>query len=167
MAVNLSPRQFNDEHLLRDIASVLAETGMNPELLELEITEGMVMQDSQRTARVLAEIKKLGIKLAIDDFGTGYSSLAQIKRFPIDTIKVDRSFIRNLPQDAEDKAITQAIIAMGKTLSLTVVAEGVETGEQEAFLREHACDETQGYYFSKPVTSDAFEAFLREHVSKP
>ncbi len=166
MAVNLSPRQFNDEHLLRDIGAVLAETGMNPELLELEITEGMVMQDSQRTARVLAEIKKLGIKLAIDDFGTGYSSLAQIKRFPIDTIKVDRSFIRNLPQDAEDKAITQAIIAMGKTLSLTVVAEGVETCEQEAFLREQSCDETQGYYFSKPVASDAFEALLREHVAK-
>ena len=166
MAVNLSPRQFNDDHLLRDIALVLAETGMNPELLELEITEGMVMQDSQRTARVLAEIKKLGIKLAIDDFGTGYSSLAQIKRFPIDTIKVDRSFIRNLPMDAEDKAITQAIIAMGKTLSLTVVAEGVETCEQEAFLREHSCDETQGYYFNKPCASDAFEKLLREHVSK-
>jgi EAL domain-containing protein (putative c-di-GMP-specific phosphodiesterase class I) len=166
MAVNLSPRQFNDEHLLRDIGIVLAETGMNPELLELEITEGMVMQDSQRTARVLSEIKKLGIKLAIDDFGTGYSSLAQIKRFPIDTIKVDRSFIRNLPQDAEDKAITQAIIAMGKTLSLTVVAEGVETGEQEAFLREHSCDETQGYYFSKPVGSDAFEALLRGHIAR-
>ena len=164
IAVNLSPRQFNDEHLLRDIQGALDETGLAPEHLELEITEGMVMQDSQRAARILAAIKSLGVMLAIDDFGTGYSSLAQIKRFPFDTIKVDRSFIRNLPQDTEDKAITQAIIAIAKTLSLTVVAEGVETAEQEAFLREHACDQTQGYYFCKPIAAEDFAALLSRHV---
>jgi FOG: EAL domain len=103
------------------------------------------------------------VRLAIDDFGTGYSSLSQIKHFPIDTLKVDRSFIRNLPQDPEDKAITEAIIAMGKTLSLTVVAEGVETQEQEDFLREHICDEMQGFYFSKPIEPDQFGDLLRKH----
>jgi diguanylate cyclase (GGDEF)-like protein len=165
VAVNLSPRQFNDERLLPDIRGALAESGLGPEHLELEITEGTVMQDSQRAARILGEIKALGIALAIDDFGTGYSSLAQIKRFPIDTIKVDRSFIRNLPQDAEDKAITQAILAIAKTLGLAVVAEGVETAEQESFLRDHACDQTQGYFFSKPIAADDFAALLRRHLA--
>jgi EAL domain-containing protein (putative c-di-GMP-specific phosphodiesterase class I) len=103
------------------------------------------------------------VRLAIDDFGVGYSSLAQIKSFPIDTLKVDRSFIRDLPGNAEDCAITQAIIAMGRTLSLTVVAEGVETLAQESFLREHACDETQGFYFSRPIVPEEFAALLRGH----
>jgi len=107
------------------------------------------------------------VRLAIDDFGTGYASLSHIKRFPVDTLKVDRSFIRNIPQDAEDKAITEAIIAMGKALSLTVVAEGVETEEQMNFLKEHACDEMQGFYFSKPVASEQFADLLREYVSTP
>jgi EAL domain-containing protein (putative c-di-GMP-specific phosphodiesterase class I) len=125
----------------------------------------MVMQDHERTLRLLSAMKQIGVRLAIDDFGVGYSSLAQIKRFPIDTLKVDRSFIRELPQDPEDQAITQAIIAMGKTLSLTVVAEGVETLEQEQFLREHACDEMQGYYFSKPIAPDQFAELLRTHFA--
>jgi len=103
----------------------------------------------------------MGVRLAIDDFGTGYSSLGQLKNFPIDTLKVDRSFIRDLATDSEDKAITSAIIAMGKTLSLTVVAEGVETIEQQDFLRDQACDEMQGYYFSKPIAADDFAALLR------
>src|SRR6185436_6279564 len=105
-------------------------------------------------------IKALGVRLAIDDFGTGYSSLAHLKRFPIDTLKVDRSFIREIPQDAEDRAIAEAIIAMGKTLSLTVVAEGVETSEQQAFLSERSCDEMQGYYFSTPVAASDFATLL-------
>jgi len=163
MAVNLSPRQFADPVLLEDIAAICRETGLGPELLELEITEGMVMHNPERAVGVLRAIKAMGIRLAIDDFGTGYSSLAQIKRFPIDTLKVDRSFIRDIPNDAEDKAITEAIIALGKTLSLTIVAEGVETEEQQAFLREHACDQMQGYYFSKPLDPDAFAELLRKH----
>jgi EAL domain-containing protein (putative c-di-GMP-specific phosphodiesterase class I) len=167
MAVNLSPRQFADENLLTDLATVLRETGMRPELLELEITESMVMGNVDRAARQLNAIKEMGVRLAIDDFGTGYSSLAQIKRFPIDTIKVDRSFIREIPNDAEDKAIAEAIIAMGRSLSLTVVAEGVETEEQQAFLRAHACHEMQGYYFSKPVAAEQFAELLRTHVPVP
>jgi EAL domain-containing protein (putative c-di-GMP-specific phosphodiesterase class I) len=164
MAVNLSPRQFADPDLLADIGAALRETGMAPELLELEITESMVMHDTQRAVGVLRAIKALGVRLAIDDFGTGYSSLAQIKRFPIDTIKVDRSFIRDIPADAEDMAITQAIIAMGRSLGLSVVAEGVETKEQQAFLRRNGCDEMQGYYFSKPIPPEDFAALLRRHV---
>jgi len=164
MAVNLSLRQLLEENLLEDIKNVLNETGMAPNLLELEITESMVMHNPARLISLLTKIKNMGVRLAIDDFGTGYSSLAQIKHFPIDTLKVDRSFIRNLPQDSEDKAITEAIINMGKTLSLTVVAEGVETEEQEIFLREHICDEMQGFYFSKPVAADKFADLLRQHV---
>jgi diguanylate cyclase (GGDEF)-like protein/PAS domain S-box-containing protein len=167
MAVNLSVRQFADPHLLDDIAAVLRETGMEPQLLELEITEGMVVHHPEQTVKLLAAIKQMGVRLAIDDFGTGYSSLGQLKNFPIDTLKVDRSFIRDLATNAGDKAITEAIIAMGKTLSLTVVAEGVETVEQATFLREHACDEMQGYYFSKPIAADEFAVFLRAHVIVP
>src|SRR2546422_3407075 len=126
MAVNLSARQFADEDLVKDIAAALESTGLQPELLELELTESMVIQNTERAGRVLAEIKKMGVRLAIDDFGVGYSSLTHLKRFPIDTLKVDRSFSRDLPQDAEDRALTEAIIAMGKSLKLTIVAEGVE-----------------------------------------
>jgi EAL domain-containing protein (putative c-di-GMP-specific phosphodiesterase class I) len=167
MAVNLSVRQFADEALVDDIAAILQETGMNPGLLELEITEGMIVHNVERAIKLLTAIKQLGVRLAIDDFGTGYSSLGQLKNFPIDTLKVDRSFIRDLATDSEDKAITSAIIAMGKTLSLTVVAEGVETIEQQAFLREQACDEMQGYYFSTPVTSVEFAALYRAYRPQP
>ena len=167
MAVNLSLRQLTDDNLIDDIKTALNDSGMAPNLLELEITESMVMHNPARMISVLAKIKSLGVRLAIDDFGTGYSSLAQIKHFPIDTLKVDRSFIRNIPQDAEDKAITEAIIAMGKTLSLTVVAEGVETVDQMNFLKEHSCDEMQGFYFSKPIMPEQFADLLRKHVPSP
>ncbi|MCX5850193.1 MAG: EAL domain-containing protein [Deltaproteobacteria bacterium] len=163
VAVNLSLRQLTDDNLLEDITAALEDSGLAPNLLELEITESMVMRNPTRLIAVLKNIKKLGVRLALDDFGTGYSSLAQIKHYPIDTLKVDRSFIRNLPQDSEDKAITEAIINMGKTLSLTVVAEGVETQAQEDFLREHVCDEMQGFYFSKPIAPDQFGDLLRNH----
>ena len=166
MAVNLSARQFSDPFLLQDIGDVLRDTGMDPRLLELEITEGMVIQHPDKAIQLLRDIKALGVRLAIDDFGTGYSSLGQLKHFPIDTLKVDRSFIRDIPNDSEDRAITEAIIAMGKTLSLTVVAEGVETAEQERFLREHACDEMQGYYFSKPVAAPQFADLMRRQVGE-
>src|SRR6266581_2056248 len=164
MAVNLSARQFADEDLVKDIAAALENTGLQPELLELELTESMVIQNTERAGRVLAEIKKMGVRLAIDDFGVGYSSLTHLKRFPIDTLKVDRSFIRDLPQDLEDKAITEAIIAMGKSLNLTVVAEGVETLEQQTFLHDHACDEMQGYFFSKPIPGGEFAELLRKRI---
>jgi diguanylate cyclase (GGDEF)-like protein len=163
MAVNLSLRQLMNDNLLDDIKNVLDETGLPPKLLELEITESMVMHNPSRFIPILTKIKDMGVRLAIDDFGTGYSSLAQIKNFPINTLKVDRSFIRNLPQDTDNKAITEAVIIMGKSLKLKVVAEGVETLEQENFLREQVCDETQGFYFSKPIGPDLFADLLRKN----
>jgi diguanylate cyclase (GGDEF)-like protein/PAS domain S-box-containing protein len=163
VAVNLSLRQLMDDKLLEDIKAALDDSGMAPNLLELEITESMVMYKPERLIEVLTKIKNMGVRLALDDFGTGYSSLAQIKQFPIDTLKVDRSFIRNLSQNSEHKAIIEAIIAMGKTLSLNVVAEGVETMAQDEFLREHVCDEMQGFYFSKPVAPDQFTDLLRKN----
>jgi diguanylate cyclase (GGDEF)-like protein/PAS domain S-box-containing protein len=164
IAVNLSARQFNDASLLDCIVEALVRSGMDPTLLELELTESMVIYNPERAKKTLAAIKNLGVRLAVDDFGTGYSSLAQLKRFPIDTLKVDRSFICDIPHNAEDNAITEAIIAMGKSLNLTVVAEGVETREQEAFLRNHGCHEMQGYYFSKPVPPVEFAELTRKHI---
>jgi EAL domain-containing protein (putative c-di-GMP-specific phosphodiesterase class I) len=130
-------------------------------LLQLEVTESMVMRNVSRAVRVLDAIQSRGIRLAIDDFGTGYSSMSLMKQFPIDTIKIDRSFVRDLPSDSEDRAIAQAIIGMGKALGMTVVAEGVETAEQEAFLRGHACDEMQGFVFSKAVPPQQLAELLR------
>ena len=165
MAVNLSPRQFIDEGLLSDLGTLLQETGINPELLELEITESMVMGNIERAAMKLSAIKQLGVRFALDDFGTGYSSLAQIKRFPIDTLKVDRSFIQHVPENTEDTAMMEAIITMGKALKLTVVAEGVETSAQQTFLATHNCDEMQGYFFSRPISPEQFADLLRENAA--
>ena len=151
IAVNLSPRQFADPGLLGDIEAALAKSGMAPELLELEITESVVMHNVERAMRVLKAIKGLGVMLAIDDFGTGYSSMSLLKKFPIDVLKIDRSFVRDISTNSEDQAIADAIIALGRALELTIVAEGVETAEQEAFLRAHDCDQIQGYLISKPV----------------
>ena len=167
MAVNLSPRQFKDPELVNNIVQALEETGMPPGLLELEITESMMMHDIEVAVTKLSAIRELGVRLAIDDFGTGYSSLSQLKRFPIDTLKVDRSFIRDIPADAEDIAITEAIIALGKSLGVTVVAEGVETPEQQTFLTDRACHEMQGYFFSRPVPPEDFAELLRTHVPTP
>ncbi len=165
MAVNLSLRQLTDDKIVEDIKTALDESGMAPNLLELEITESMIMFKPDRLMNVLTKIKSMGVRLALDDFGTGYSSLSQMRNLPIDTLKVDRSFIRNLPQNSNDKAIIEAIIAMGKTLSLNVVAEGVETPDQDKFLRDKICDEMQGYYFSKPVAPDQFADLLRNNYS--
>jgi EAL domain-containing protein (putative c-di-GMP-specific phosphodiesterase class I) len=161
MAVNLSPRQFVDEHLLQDIDEALAASGMSPVLLQLEVTESMVMRNVSRAIKVLNAIQSRGIGLAIDDFGTGYSSMSLMKQFPIDTIKIDRSFVRDLPDDSEDKAIAQAIISMGKALGMKVIAEGVETAERHAFLQNHACDEMQGFLFSKPLPPRQLADLLR------
>jgi EAL domain-containing protein (putative c-di-GMP-specific phosphodiesterase class I) len=167
VSVNLSPRQFGDPELVPHIEATLARTGMSPALLELEITESMVMYSIEKSMKKLLAIKALGVRIAIDDFGTGYSSLAQLKMFPVNTLKVDSSLIRELHTNPEDRAITQAIIAMGRTLGLTVVAEGVETAEQQAFLSEHACDEMQGFYFSKAIEPAEFEQLVLSHKSKP
>ncbi len=161
MSVNLSPRQFKDPALLGDIAGILAETGMAPELLELEITESMIMQHVDIAAEKAAAMKRLGIRLAIDDFGTGYSSLSQLKRFPIDTLKIDRAFVRDIPHSEDDTAITEAVVSLGKALGVRVVAEGVETAAQFQFLRDNGCEEMQGFFFSKPCHPDALAELLK------
>ncbi len=160
MAVNVSPRQFSDDNLLNYIDSALASSGLDPKLLQIEITESMVMLNVDRAIKILDAIQGRGVRLAIDDFGTGYSSMSVLKRFPIDTIKIDRSFVRDLPDSSEDKAISEAIINMGKALGLTIVAEGVETIEQDKFLRDHSCDEIQGFLFSKPVLPERIVELL-------
>ena len=167
MAVNLSLRQVLDNQLIAHIKAVLRETGMAPELLELEITESMIMSNPGHIITILTEIKRIGVKLSIDDFGTGYSSLSKLKEFPVDTLKIDRSFIHNLPENAQDKAITQAILVMGESLSLNVIAEGVETEAQLNYLKEQFCHGMQGFYFNKPMEPERFAAFLREQPPFP
>jgi diguanylate cyclase (GGDEF)-like protein len=161
VAVNLTARQFFDEHLLADLTAILADTDMDAHLLELEIAESLLMRDVGKALRILTLLKDMGIRIAIDDFGIGYSSLSTIKQFPLDTIKIDRSFIRDIASTPEGKDLTKAIIAMGRTLSLTVVAQGVETKEQADYLRQNACDEFQGFYLNKPVPADQMAELLR------
>jgi diguanylate cyclase (GGDEF)-like protein len=156
IAVNLSARQFSDENLLEDVSSILKATGMSPHLLEFEITESLLMRNVEATLRIVTGLKALGVRIAIDDFGTGYISLATLQHFPLDTIKIDRSFIRCMTSDAENTALADAIIAVGKRLSVTVVAQGVETMEQADFLRAQPCDEFQGFYFNRPVPPEEF-----------
>jgi diguanylate cyclase (GGDEF)-like protein/PAS domain S-box-containing protein len=160
VAVNLSARQFAHDGLHAAIVGALEESGLPPNLLELEITESMTMENPEHATAWLQKIKALGITVAIDDFGTGYSSLGYLKRFPIDSVKIDRSFIKDIPGDTDDVAITQAIIAMGHNLRLEVIAEGVESAEQAEFLRRHGCDEAQGYFFGKPLPAGDFVQLL-------
>jgi diguanylate cyclase (GGDEF)-like protein len=165
MAVNLSRRQFSDEGLLPDLTSILEETGMRPDLLELEITESTLMHKVDKAVCTLKALKDMGVRLAIDDFGTGYSSLSNLRQFPVDTIKIDGSFVRGLSNHAENRGIAKAIIAMGRTLSLTVIAECVETKAQADFLREQVCDEFQGFYISKAVTAGKFAELLEAQTA--
>jgi diguanylate cyclase (GGDEF)-like protein/PAS domain S-box-containing protein len=162
IAVNLSPRQFVHRQLVQDVKRVLARTRCDGSSLVFEITESTVMHNPGRAVALLNELKAMGIRLAIDDFGTGYSSLAYLKRFPIDCLKIDRSFVSDIPRDAGNTAITQAIMAMAHSLGLKVIAEGVETRDQLAFLREHGCDEVQGFYFSRAVPEIEATALLEK-----
>lgn len=161
VAVNLAARQFAQSDLCTHVAAVLSEAGLEARYLELELTESMMMQEPERVIKVLTELKRMGATVAIDDFGTGYSSLSYLKRFPIDFLKIDRSFIQGLPGDEEDAAITSAIIAMAKSLGLKLIAEGVETSGQRVFLHNQGCHNGQGYLFSKPVAPQALERMLR------
>jgi EAL domain-containing protein (putative c-di-GMP-specific phosphodiesterase class I) len=160
IAINLSPRQFMHEHLLGDIEDALQKSGMPANLLELEITESMLMHDLDRTEQLLRAIRMKGVRIAIDDFGTGYSSLSRLKRLPIDTLKIDQSFVRGILTDAKDRAMTEAILTLGLALDLTLVGEGVETEEQESFLRKHGCHQMQGFLFSKPIPGEDFIEFV-------
>jgi len=165
VAVNLSSRQFNQKNLPETIADILRDTGLKPQCLELELTERIVMQDADNSVEMLDSLKKLGIQFSIDDFGTGYSSLSYLKRFPIDRIKIDKSFVDHITTDSEDASISQAIISMSHGMNLKTVAEGVETLEQQEFLRSHQCDEIQGFYFSRPLPEMEMEHLLRSGIN--
>ena len=160
VAVNLSARQFRDRHLLQQVRDVLTRTGLPPERLELELTESAIMDNPEQGVEVLRNLRALGLHLAIDDFGTGYSSLSYLKRFPIQRLKIDRSFVMDLEHDANDVAIAQAVIALARTLGLGVTAEGIETAAQLEMLRSFGCSEGQGYLFSRPVSAEEMRRFL-------
>ncbi len=165
VAVNISTRQFRDPNLVNTVRRCVRESGIDPAQLEVEITETMLMDDAEAAAFTVERLHELGIKLAIDDFGTGYSSLNYLKRFPIDTVKIDRSFVMDIPSNTDDMAITAAVISMAHRLSLVVVAEGVETIEQLKFLSDHDCEYGQGYYFSKPLPFAEIQRFFDPNVA--
>jgi EAL domain-containing protein (putative c-di-GMP-specific phosphodiesterase class I) len=164
VAVNLSARQFQQRNLLAMVSGALQDAGLDPRYLQLEITEGIAMQDAELATAVLTDLQKMGVQIVIDDFGVGYSSLNYLKRFPINALKIDRSFVRDLTADPNDSAIASTIIAMAHALNLTVVAEGVETEEQLTFLREHQCHEFQGYHCARPLPADKLEELLRKRA---
>ncbi len=160
IAINVSPVELRANGFVAGVRAILSDTGLEPRYLELELTETFLMQDATSTSVVLRALKEMGVQLALDDFGTGYSSLSYLKHFPIDTVKIDGSFVRDLATDGDDASIVSAVIGMGKRLHMQVVAEGVETPEQLAFLQEQSCPEVQGFYFSRPVTADSFARLL-------
>ena len=166
MSVNLSARQFRQESFVKVVTQILHETGLKPEQLEMELTESMLMHNANAAISILGGLKSLGVRLSLDDFGTGYSSLSYLSRLPIDTLKIDRSFVQHIgDQDECDNGIlAQAIISLGHSLNLTVIAEGVETGEQLKFLKAHQCDEVQGFYFCKPTVAGEFAKMLAESL---
>jgi diguanylate cyclase (GGDEF)-like protein/PAS domain S-box-containing protein len=162
--VNLSARQFHEPHLARDIAEILADTGLDPRYLELEITENVMMEDAEATLAILGALRSLGVRLAIDDFGTGFSSLAYLKRFPVDTLKIDGLFVAGLGESTEDEVLMAAIIGLAHGLGLTTIPERVETAEQLQRLHEMGCDMVQGFHFSRPLPPQAVGALLRRNL---
>jgi len=160
VSVNISAMEFRHEGFVEGVALILKETGLAPHYLELELTESILMHDAESSASVLGALKAMGVQLAIDDFGTGYSSLSYLKRFPIDTLKIDQSFVRDIVTDADDATIVGAVIGMGRNLHQRVIAEGVETHEQLVFLQDRQCDEGQGFHFSRPVSAEDFASLL-------
>lgn len=161
LAVNISPYQFAQADFVYGVLSVMAQTGVNPKRLELELTEGMLLHDIESTIDKMSQLKTYGVNFSLDDFGTGYSSLSYLKRLPLDQLKIDQSFVRDILIDPNDAAIARTIVALGTSLGLRVIAEGVETREQCDFLERHGCHIWQGYFFSKPITIDAFEALVQ------
>ena len=160
VAVNLSERQFRARNLVRMVENALTESGLEPALLELEITESIFMENAADAMKILLAFKDMGIKIALDDFGTGYSSLSYLKKFPLDTLKIDRMFVMDLTHDAGDAAICSTIISLAHKFNMDVVAEGVETREQLIILRAFQCDEFQGHFFSKALPKEHFEKLL-------
>jgi EAL domain-containing protein (putative c-di-GMP-specific phosphodiesterase class I) len=166
MAVNVSAMEFRNEKFLEGVFAILSETGMDPRKLELELTESVLMMRTESTAKILQTLRESGVKVAVDDFGKGYSSLSYLRKFPVDALKIDSSFIRRLSTDGDDTTIVTAVIGMARSLNLRVVAEGVETREQLVFLTAHQCDDAQGYYFSRPLLAQQFAKLLRTGVPK-
>jgi EAL domain-containing protein (putative c-di-GMP-specific phosphodiesterase class I) len=164
MAVNVSAMEFRDQKFLERVFAVLRETGMDPKYLELELSESALMKRVESTATILQNLRACGVKVAVDDFGTGYSSLSYLRTFPVDALKIDRSFIRQISTAGDDTAIVKAVIGMARSLKLRVIAEGVETLEEVAFLRAYRCDEAQGHYFSPPVLPQQLAKLLRSGV---
>jgi len=161
MAVNLSSRQFKKNNLVDTVAQVIAETHIDPSRLELEITESL-LADSPAIFDELFALKALGVTISIDDFGTGYSSLSYLKRFPIDTLKIDQSFVRDVTKGEDHAALVRAIIAMSRSLALNVIAEGVENVEHADFLKQEGCNEMQGYYFARPMPATMATEFIKK-----
>jgi EAL domain-containing protein (putative c-di-GMP-specific phosphodiesterase class I) len=166
MAVNVSAIEFRGETFLQGVFAVLSETGMDPRSLELELTESVLMTRAESTASILQALREKGIKVAVDDFGTGYSSLSYLRKFPVDALKIDQSFVRQISTAGDDTVIVTAVIGMARSLKLRVVAEGVETLEELEFLRAHHCDEAQGFYFSRPLPPKHFAELLRAGLPK-
>jgi EAL domain-containing protein (putative c-di-GMP-specific phosphodiesterase class I) len=165
IAVNLSARQFRMENLDTTVSRIVTSTGIDPRLLELELTETLLMHDPERAVKTLRNLERFGVRLAVDDFGTGYSSLAYLKRFPISALKIDRTFISDATTNPDDAAITLAIINLGHSLGMQVIAEGVETEEQLIFLRDNGCDQMQGFFFSPAVSADDAVVMLRREIA--
>ena len=165
LALNLAVKQLQQKDFIEVLQKMLSETKCKPEWIELEVTESKIMHNPEEAIVVLNQISDIGIELAIDDFGTGYSSLSYIKKLPIHKLKIDQSFIRDLPDDAEDSAITKAVISLTQNLNLKVIAEGVETEEQRDFLLENGCDYIQGYFYSKPVDADGMADILTKGIN--
>lgn len=164
ISVNLSPRQLARGDIVELVERVLAETGMQAKYLELEITESVMATDVEKSFALLTRLRALGVKISLDDFGTGYSSLSYLKRFPVDTLKIDQSFVRDIATNPDSAAIIKAIISLGHNLNLSVLAEGIETEEHFQFLLKNGCDEGQGYLMSKPVCHHAFIKLLHEGI---
>jgi len=162
MAVNLSGHQIGNKGLVKALLDIIEETGMEPKNLELELTESILMENAESSIELMDKLKDAGLRLSVDDFGTGYSSLSYLKRFSIDKLKIDKSFIDDVIADGDAAIIASTIIAMGQKLNLKVIAEGVETVEQLRFLQEQGCDEIQGYLFSKPVSAAEITQMLAE-----
>jgi EAL domain-containing protein (putative c-di-GMP-specific phosphodiesterase class I) len=162
MAINVSGRQFKQNNFLSSITAILKKTGVEPQFLNFEVTESILIEDVDKIVNLLMNFRQLGIKISIDDFGTGYSSLSYLKSFPVNILKIDRSFITDLVNDESNAAIAQAVIAIARILKMTVIAEGVENEQQLAILRQLQCDEIQGYYFSPPVTFEKATQFLNQ-----
>jgi EAL domain-containing protein (putative c-di-GMP-specific phosphodiesterase class I) len=165
LAVNISAVELRAKDFVAGVRAILSDTGLDPRCLELELTETFLMEGSGSTAAVLQALKDMGVRIALDDFGTGYSSLSFLRRFPIDTVKIDRSFVRDMTTDVDDASIVRAVIGMGESLHLCVVAEGVETREQLAYLRLHDCPQGQGFHFGRPVVAAEFAERLARSVA--